>query len=65
MGKSKLLDFSTMPTITESHAYIYPILLYQAQKSIPCLGNKYYNKAIDNRNLEVANMSGCLRLRNI
>jgi len=39
-----------MPTITESHAYIYPILLYQAQKSIPCLGNKYYNKAIDNRN---------------
>ena len=50
VGKSKLLDFSTMPTITESHAYIYPILLYQAQKSIPCLGNKYYNKAIDNRN---------------
>ena len=59
-------DFSTMLTITESHAYIYPILLYQSQKkSIPCLRNKCYNKAIDNRNLEVANMSGCLRLRNI
>ena len=34
VGKSKLLDFSTMPTITESHAYIYPILLYQAQKNL-------------------------------
>ena len=53
-------DYYGIPCI-----YLSDFALSSAKKSIPCLRNKCYNKAIDNRNLEVANMSGCLRLRNI
>ena len=53
-------DYYGIPCI-----YLSDFALSSAKKSIPCLRNKCYNKAIDNRDLEVANMSGCLRLRNI